>query len=146
MHKEVAKALVEALESPDTSDGGVLAAVSQKSSALVERLCAMFGEGLPVGVPAGALPLAFTGALPMEGVVGEGASAALRAGFRATLAGAGMAGAVGSASGEGFLWGVCGAEPRLQRLAAAAVERARAALAAGAAAAAAGAAGEAASR
>ena len=137
MHKEVAKALVEALESESTSDVAVLAAVAGKTAALVDRLCAMFTEGLPVGIPAGALPVAFTGALPMEGLVGDSASAALKAGFRDTLQRVGMGAAVGAAAGEGFLWGVCGAEPRVQHLASLAVERARAELAAAAAAAAA---------
>jgi hypothetical protein len=136
VHKEVAKALVEALESSETSDGAVLAAVASKTDALVSRLCAIFTDGLPVGIPAGALPVAFTGALPMEGIVGDSASAALRAGFRDALARAGMGAAVGSAAGEGFLWGVCGAEPRVQLLASQAVERARVAVAAAAAAAA----------
>ena len=134
MHKEVAKALVEALESADTSDNAVLAAVAGKTAQLVQRLCAMLPEGLPVGVPAGALPTSFTSALPMEGIVGDSASAALKAGFRDTLVRSGMAAAVGTSAGEGFLWGVCGAEPQVQRLASAAIQKALASAAAAAAA------------
>ena len=137
VHKEIAKALVEALESSDTSDNAVLAAVASKTATLVQRLCAMLPEGLPVGVPAGALPTSFTSALPMEGIVGESASAALKAGFRDTLVRSGMAAAVGASAGEGFLWGVCGAEPQLQRLASVAIQKALASAAAAAAAAAA---------
>jgi hypothetical protein len=115
-----------------TPPPSVLAAVLTKTATLVQRLCAMFPQGLPVGVPAGALPVSFTGALPMAGIVGDSAGAALKAGFRDTLQRNGMGSLIGNASGEGFLWQVCGAEPQLQALASQAVAAAAAAAAAAA--------------
>jgi hypothetical protein len=114
IHKEVAKALVGTLEDAGTSDNAVLAVLAQKSGELVQRLSLLFPDGLPVGVPAGALPMQFTAALPYSGVVGDTSSAALRAGFRDTLAKNGLAASVGVASAEGFMWGVCAAEPALR--------------------------------
>jgi hypothetical protein len=114
IHKDVAKALVGTLEDAGTSDNAVLAVLAQKSGELVQRLSLLFPDGLPVGVPAGALPMQFTAALPYSGVVGDTSSAALRAGFRDTLAKNGLAASVGVASAEGFMWGVCAAEPALR--------------------------------
>jgi hypothetical protein len=116
----VAKAIVEGLGDAALSDNGFLAALAAKTGALTQRLAQWLPEGLPAGVPAGALPLTFTSALPREGIVGDSAGPALRAGFKDVLARNGMAAALGAASGEGFLWGVAGAEPRLQAQAAAA--------------------------
>jgi len=73
---------------------------------LVDRLKAWFPDGIPIGLPAAALPPTMAGCLPRDGIVGDSASAVLKACFRSTLCRNGMESFVGSAAGEGFLWGV----------------------------------------
>lgn len=45
-HKEVARALLEALAAEDATDASPLAAVAAKSAALVERLSSWFSKGV----------------------------------------------------------------------------------------------------
>jgi hypothetical protein len=121
-HKEVAKALVEALGAPDATDASVLAALREKSTALAAKLLAMLPAGVPLGVPAAAL-----GAGPFAGSAGGGD---LVRAFKDTLVAQGLGAGVGSPAVEGFLWGVAAAEPALQRAASEAlrgeIERAKA--------------------
>jgi hypothetical protein len=51
VHKEVAKALLEALAAPDATDVSVLAALAGKTIQLVDRLKAWFPSGIQVSAP-----------------------------------------------------------------------------------------------
>lgn len=113
VHKEFAKALLEALNDPACTDAGLLAALASKTTLLVERLQSWLPHGIPLGLPASALPPTMLGCLPREGVVGDSASAVLRASFRDTLQRNGMGNLIGNVAGEGFLWGSAASEPSL---------------------------------
>jgi hypothetical protein len=86
LHKEVAKALVEALEDPSATDASPLQAVAVKSAALVDRLAAWLPNGIPAGAD-GAAVAAFQEVMRREGI---------------------------PANVERFLWGMATAEPRLR--------------------------------
>ena len=137
VHKEVAKALLEALAAPSATDDSVVAAVTAISETLSKRLLQWLPDGVPLGLPARLLPPSWSQhihdgdeASHGEGVYGSGTGAALKRGFKRLLRGVGMAGAVGTSAGEGFLWGCALAEPALQAAAARAVAAAAAAAAA----------------
>ena len=142
MHKEVAKALVEALADPAASDSSILAAIAGKTQTLTGRLEAWLPGGVPLGLPAGALEHGYPGlpprditAAPLVG--GTQGGALLLSRFSDVLSKEGLP--VGTASTEAFLFALACAEPRLQTLASAGVRDAltassRASVAAGSAA------------
>ena len=95
-HKEVAKALVDALATQG-SDADILTALSSKSLILVNRLAEWYPNGLTLGMP-----------------TSESGGRELVETFKSVLGDRGLANAIGTPAGEGFLWAVTASEPILQ--------------------------------